>query len=46
MIKEADCIELGLACAQVCQALEQGMNGRQQEQLSGSTLEAIEQLKT
>lgn len=45
MIKEADCVKLGLTCAEVCQALGQGINGRQQEQLNQSVLEAIERLK-
>ena len=44
MAKEADCVELGLTCAEVCQALDRGINGRRQEQLSQSVLETIEQL--
>ena len=46
MIKEADWVQLGLTCAELCQALDRGINGRRQEELSQSALEAIEQLKT
>lgn len=46
MVKEGDCVELGFACAKVCQALDRGINGRQQEQLSQSVLNTIERLKT
>ena len=46
MIKEADCVELGLTCAQVCQALYLGINGRRQEEFDRSVIEAIEGLKT
>ena len=46
MIKEADCVELGMTCAQVCQALDRGINGRQQEQIGQSALKTIERLKT
>ena len=45
MINEMDYAELGLACAEVCRALDRGMNGRQTE-LSQSVFEAIEQLTT
>ena len=45
MIKEMDCVELGLACAEVCQALNQGIHGRRQGQLSRPVLQAIERLK-
>ena len=46
MIKEPDCIELGLTCAKTCQTLDRGIAGRRQEQLSQSVLEAIERLRT
>ena len=45
-IKEVDCVELGLTCAEICQTLDRGVHGRQQERLSQSILEAIGQLKT
>ena len=46
MINEADYIDPGLACADVCRALDRGMNGRRVDELSQSVLEAIEQLTT
>ena len=44
-IEEARCVELGLTCAEICRALDRGTNGRQQETLGSSILEAIERLK-
>ena len=41
-----DYVELGLACAEVCKALDRGMNGRRVDELSQSVFEAIEQLTT
>ena len=46
MTNRMDYIELGLACADVCRALDRGMDGRQADQLSRSVFEAIEQLMT
>ncbi|KAF9646922.1 hypothetical protein BDM02DRAFT_3262004, partial [Thelephora ganbajun] len=46
VIKKADYVELGLACADVCGALDRGMNGRREDQISRSVLEAIERLTT
>ena len=46
MIKETDCVELGLSCAETCQVLYREINGRRQEQLSQSLLESIERLKS
>jgi len=37
-------VELGLACADVLQALYRGIKGRREDELSGSLREAIEQL--
>ena len=37
-------MELGLACADVLQALYRGVKGRREDELSGSLREAIEQL--
>lgn len=45
MIKEVDFVELGLACAGVCQVLDQVIAGGRQEQPSQSILGVIEQLK-
>jgi len=36
--------ELGLSCADVCRALEQGTNGRKQDELSPSVNDAVNQL--
>ena len=46
MINEADYVDLGLACADVCGALNRGMDGRRVDELSQSVLEAIGQLTT
>ena len=42
MANKLDYVELGLACADVCSALDRGM--RQTNELSRSVYEAIEQL--
>jgi len=44
MTNEADYVELGLACADVCGVLDQGIKGRRVDQLTRSVLRAIEQL--
>ena len=44
MVNKLDYVELGLACAEVCKALDRGMNGRRLDELSRSVREAIEQL--
>ena len=44
MIKEADCVELGLTCAKVCQSLDPIIRGRGPEELSRPVLKAIEGL--
>ena len=44
MANKADYVELGLACADVCKALDRGMKGRKLDDLSQSVREAIEQL--
>ena len=46
MIKQADYVELGLACADVCTALYRGLNGRGLNDLNNSVREAINQLTT
>ena len=46
MIDKADYVELGLACADVCRALDRGINGRRLDELSQSVFEAIGQLTT
>ena len=45
MVNKADYVELGLACADVCGALDRGTNGRRVDMLSQSVCEAIEQLR-
>ena len=44
MANKADYIELGLACAYVCKALDRGMKERRLDELSRSVIEAIWQL--
>jgi len=46
MISKANYVELGLTCADTCEALDQGMDGRRVDELSHSTLEVIERLTT
>ena len=43
---EQDLLDLGRYCVDVCKALERGLEGRQQDELNPSMLEAIEQLTT
>jgi hypothetical protein len=44
MANELDYVELGLSCAEVCDALDQGLKGRRLEDLSQPVLRAIGQL--
>ena len=46
MVNETDYVELGLACADVCRALDRRLNGRRIDQLSQPVFEAIGQLTT
>ena len=46
MINQADYVELGLACADVCTALNRGLNGKRLDDLSNSMCEAINYLTT
>ena len=46
MINQADYVDLGLACADVCKVLDRGMRGRRMDELGQSVFEAIEQLTT
>ena len=45
-MNEMDYVELGLACAEVCTALDRGLNGKRSNDLSNSVHEAIKQLTT
>ena len=44
MANKSDYVELGLACANVCKALERGMNGKKLHDLSQSVCEAMDLL--
>ena len=46
MINEADYVELGLSCADICTALGRGMGGKKLDDLTQSVSEAIGQLTT
>ena len=46
MANDADYIELGLACANVCKVLDRGMKGRRVDELSEPVFEAIGDLTT
>jgi len=46
MINKTDYVELGLACADVCRALDRGVNGRRVDELTHSVFGAIGQLTT
>ena len=46
MANDQDYVDLGLSCADVCKALDRGLNGRRLDDLSQSVLGAIEQLTT
>ena len=46
MVNEVDYVELGLACADLCQALVRGIKGRETDQSSQPVLKAIGQLTT
>jgi hypothetical protein len=46
MTNETDYVDLGLACADVCRALDRGMGGRRLDDLGRTVCEAISQLTT
>ena len=46
MANEVDYVEIGLSCADICKALDRGMNGKKLGDLSQSVCEAINQLIT
>ena len=46
MINERDYVNLGRFCANVCKALDRGLEGRQLDEFGRSVLEAIERLTT
>jgi len=46
MANKTDYVELGLACANVCRALDRGMDGRRLDEFNRSVGEAVGQLTT
>ena len=46
MVNQADYVELGLACAEICTALDRGLDGKRLNDLNNSVCEAIKQLTT
>jgi hypothetical protein len=46
MADEKDYVELGLSCADICKALDQGMGGRELDDLSESVRDAMSDLTT
>jgi len=46
MINQVDSVELGLAYADVCIALDRGLKGKGLSDINNSVLEVIEQLTT
>ena len=46
MVNQGDYVELGLACADVCTALNRGLDGKGLEDLNNSVCEAIKELTT
>ena len=44
MANKADYVKLGFVCADVCRALDRGVNGRRVDVFTPSTVEAIHQL--
>ena len=46
MINALDYVELGLFCADICRALDRGMNEKRLEDLNQSVCDAINQLTT
>ena len=46
MINQMDYVELGLACAEVCTALDRGLKGKKLDDLDNSVCDAINQFTT
>ena len=46
LANQVDYVELGLACANVCKALDRGLDGKGLNDLNNSVREAINQLTT
>ena len=46
MVNEQDYVELGLSCADICEALRRGMGEKKLDDLSKSVRDAIKRLTT
>jgi len=46
MVNAMDYVDLGLFCADICRALERGMNGKRLDDLGQPVCDAISQLTT
>ena len=46
MANQLDYVDLGLNCADICRALDRGMNGKKLDDIGQSVREAINQLTT
>ena len=46
MANEQDYVDLGLSCADICKALERGIDGKSMDDLSKPVCDAINQLRT
>jgi hypothetical protein len=46
MANDMEYVALGLECADICKALDRGMNGKKLDNLSQSVCDAINQLTT
>jgi len=46
LINRADCVELGVVCADICTTLDRVLNGKRLNDLDTSVREAINQLTT
>jgi hypothetical protein len=46
MVNDEEYYELGIACADICNALDRGIHGRRVNELSPSVFIAIEKLTT
>jgi hypothetical protein len=44
MVDDREYVDLGISCADVCKALDRGLDGRRLDDLNRSVLKAIEQL--
>ena len=46
MANEQDCVDLGILCADVCDVLGRGTDGKRTDELSESVRNAIDRLET